>query len=183
MNRIRAASSAAAPCPVSRKTTQTAPTPRPGAAKEQFGSPPRESDTVNAPWTGDLGGTHLTDLMTLLDEILGRARSGHTDLARAIEDLKGHLRTLPLHPTATARLQQQAPPGSANRLHYQGVNLENAGEDVPAEERRVEFRDLAAQSSYQELMSDLGYINRRLLDVRSEVLGAQNSRLAARHGA
>lgn len=121
--------------------------------------------------------------MTLLDEILARARSGHTDLARAIEDLKGHLRTLPLHPTATARLQQQAPPGSANRLHYQGVNLENAGEDVPTEERRVEFRDLAAQSGYQELMSDLGYINRRLIDVRSEVLGAQNSRLAARHGA
>ncbi|CAM5429684.1 hypothetical protein I6J42_10515 [Streptomyces californicus] len=63
------------------------------------------------------------------------------------------------------------------------MNLENAGEDVPTEERRVEFRDLAAQSSYQELMSDLGYINRLLLDVRSEVLGAQNSRLAARNGA
>ncbi|MFF8741283.1 DUF4157 domain-containing protein [Streptomyces californicus] len=40
----------------------------------------------------------------------------------------------------------------------------------------------ASQSSYQELMGDLGYINGRLLEVRSKVLDEQNERLEARRG-
>ncbi|MEU8976745.1 DUF4157 domain-containing protein [Streptomyces monashensis] len=151
------------------------------AWKTAFGSAPRESDTVNAPWTGDLPGNHLPALLDRLTEIRDEARSGHTNLTKAIRDLQAHLVELPLHADATQMLREKVDEHPGDRLHYQAVNLEHMGEDTPEAERRVEFRDIQAQRDYAQLMQDLGYLGRLLLDVRAEVRGTQRDRLAARH--
>ncbi|MEU3567989.1 DUF4157 domain-containing protein [Kitasatospora sp. NPDC036755] len=149
--------------------------------KRTFGAAPRESDTENAPWTGDLPDNPLPALLTLLDEIRARARAGETDLAKAIRDLQAHLRELPLHADASRRLRDKVQEHPGDRLHYQAVNLEHMGEDTPADQRRVEFRDIQAQRDYAQLLTDLSYLGRLLQGVRMEVQIEQGNRLADRH--
>ncbi|WTG04890.1 DUF4157 domain-containing protein [Streptomyces sp. NBC_01590] len=148
---------------------------------KEFGSGEREADTVNAPWTGDLPGDHLSALLDRLTEIRDEARSGHTNLTKAIQDLQAHLVDLPLHADATQTLRDKVHEHREDRLHYQAVNLEHMGEDTPQAERRVEFRDIQAQRDYAQLIEDLGYLSRLLIGVRAEVRGTQLERLGDRH--
>ncbi|MGW2471741.1 eCIS core domain-containing protein [Streptomyces sp. NPDC001665] len=148
----------------------------------RFGAAPRAKDTVNAPWTGDLpqGQAHLAAVKTLLDEILADARRGDVDLPGAVRRLQAHMMTLPLHQDATPNLREKVDAHPEDRLHYQAVNLEHMN-DANARHQRVEFRDIQAQASYEELLDDLRHIGFLLQGVRGDVGPEQAGRLAARH--
>lgn len=148
----------------------------------RFGTAPRAKDTVNAPWTGDLpqGQAHLDEVKTLLDQILADARRGDVDLPGAVQRLQAHMMTLPLHQDATPNLRDKVDAHPEDRLHYQAVNLEHMN-DANAGHRRVEFRDIQAQASYEELLDDLRHIGFLLQGVRDNVGPEQTGRLADRH--
>lgn len=150
---------------------------------DSFGAAPREKDVENAPWTGDLPqtrGDHLADVETLLDDILANARQGNVDLPEAVRQLQNHMAQLPLHAQASQRLRDKVASHPEDRSHYQAVNLEHM-DSATEGNRRVEFRDIQAQSGYDQLLRDLGYIGRMLQDVRGEVAIDQRNRLDARH--
>ncbi|WP_330453116.1 MULTISPECIES: hypothetical protein [unclassified Streptomyces] len=149
---------------------------------ERFGDAPREKDTVNAPWTGDLpqGETHLRNVQELLTEILADAHRGDVDLPGAVRRLQAHMVALPLHRDATQNLREKVAGHPEDRLHYQAVNLEHMNAES-AGSRRVEFRDIQAQQGYDQLMGDLRHIGDLLQDARYSVVDDQQTRLAKRH--
>ncbi|MGW1229598.1 hypothetical protein [Streptomyces sp. NPDC002530] len=148
----------------------------------RFGAAPREKDTVNAPWTGDLpqGDAHLRRVQDLLDTILADAYEGDVDLPGAVRRLQEHLLELPLHQDATPNLRDKVAAHPEDRLHYQAVNLEHM-DDANAAHRRVEFRDIQAQHSHEQLVDDLLFIGSLLQGVRADVAPEQESRLKERH--
>nr|WP_257002323.1 DUF4157 domain-containing protein [Streptomyces sp. WZ.A104] len=147
----------------------------------KFGAEPRETDVVNAPWTGSLPQDHLPAVRDLLDRILAEARSGRTHLPQAIGELQAHMVNLPLHANAPQHLREKVDAHPEDRLHYQAVNLEHMGEDTETAHRRIEFRDIQAQANYEQLLDDLQYIGFLLQGVRDNVGGEQEARLGERH--
>ncbi|MFD7862937.1 hypothetical protein [Streptomyces sp. NPDC059783] len=150
---------------------------------EHFGKEPREKDVSQAPWTGDLptqDPSHLDRVTRLLDAVLNDAENGDVDLPGAIGRLQRLMVDLPLHARAGDNVREKVDANPEDRLHYQAVNLEHmASADTGA--RRVEFRDIQAQSGYDQLMADLTFIGRMLEEVRDEVRVSQRNRFAARH--
>ncbi|MFI6896419.1 DUF4157 domain-containing protein [Streptomyces sp. NPDC050256] len=149
---------------------------------DRFGKLPREKDVVNAPWTGDLpdSARHLREVNDLLDAILKDALDGNINLAGAIRQLQDHMVALPLHTQATANLREKVADHPEDRLHYQAVNLEHMNDATEAH-RRVEFRDIQAQNSYEQLLDDLRHIGNLLQGVRDNVKADQQGRLDGLH--
>ena len=130
-----------------------------------------ESDVQNAPWLSvqefkpefkklgtvlpayaELAGTLLTDVMTGNGGSIADAAT-KTKLKDFNEKLTNPLVT---NPKRKAQLEAKG-----DISHYQAVNIEHMDE-AEAAKRRIELRDIPAQTSHTKLMKDLATIQRAL---------------------
>jgi len=65
---------------------------------------------------------------------------------------------------------------SDNISHYQAINIEHLG-DATADDRRIEIRDVPAQSDYEKFLADLGHLLDELKLAKEEAKLTQETRL------
>lgn len=143
-----------------------------------------ESDVQNAPWLSVQEfkpefkklGTVLPAYAELAGSLLNGVMAGNGgSIAAAATQLKDFNEKL-TNPLVTNPKRKAQLEAKGDISHYQAVNIEHMDE-AEAPKRRIELRDIPAQTSHAKLMKDLATIQRALEATKDRVKQDQSQRL------
>ncbi len=150
--------------------------------EDQQGTEPVPLDVANAPSLSaqrlklNALQNGLDGYTTLVETINTRVLQGSTDDLPAIHaELVAFNQTL-TNPEVLPGERKDHVESAANISHYQAINIEHLGDDE-ASSRRVEIRDIPAQTDYAKFLRDLKVLVDALGNARQTVKNAQSARL------
>lgn len=139
-------------------------------------------DTTNAPSLAnqELKGSTENPLDEYLTEVQSIKASVLTGGADTIESIQKKLVTFNqrlTNPQIAEGERKQHVEDPQNISHYQAINIEHLA-DEKTDSRRIEIRDVPAQTGYDKLLRDLDVLKKALEKARDEVRSAQVKRLS-----